>query len=247
MYSSWGTENFLQLSPVTNPPAGFKSIKSETTNKSFEVENVGSKWNHEFTYRIKGHEPKTNKLLIEYSLKVPKKSIIIDAGAHVGDTGLLIARELKDNGRNDVMVYEIDPNREKIDFITRTAQYNHLNNVIVMQLGLSNKKEMGTENQNDSNSGAWQLNTGKGNIPLDSIDNLFFNKHKVGLMHLDVEGMELKTLQGADKVIRNYKPFIMIEYIHSNVKQLKNFILQRGYKQVWEGENNLLFTPSSSS
>ena len=54
-------------------------------------------------------------------------------------------------------------------------------------------------------------------IQMTNLDNLkIFKKKKIDLLKIDVEGYELKVLQGAKKVLKNTK-CIIIEFHHSNM------------------------------
>ena len=57
-------------------------------------------------------------------------------------------------------------------------------------------------------------------INVDTIDNLFYeNDILVDFIKIDTEGWEYFILQGGEKTIQKYKPFIQIEWCEMNMKQ----------------------------
>ena len=95
------------------------SCRSFINGKVFEYDQE-NQWADDFSKRIRTHEPQTNTKLMELMKDAPTNSYIIDAGAHVGDTGLLMASELTKYGKK-TKVIEIDPDATKLDFIQKTA------------------------------------------------------------------------------------------------------------------------------
>jgi FkbM family methyltransferase len=56
-----------------------------------------------------------------------------------------------------------------------------------------------------------------------------FNLPRVDFIKLDVEGMELEALEGADKTIKSTRPILLIEKIKTNAEQLHGWLAERGY------------------
>jgi FkbM family methyltransferase len=56
-----------------------------------------------------------------------------------------------------------------------------------------------------------------------------FNLPRVDFIKLDVEGMELEALQGAEKTIKNSHPVLLVEKIKSNGEELHRWFSDRGY------------------
>ena len=76
-------------------------------------------------------EPETNQLLFTFIEKSQSKSLIFDAGAHVGDTSLWLAKFAKDLSR-DIKTITADRNKQKIEFINKVAKLNGLENLIIV-------------------------------------------------------------------------------------------------------------------
>ncbi len=70
-----------------------------------------------------------------------------------------------------------------------------------------------------------------------SIDSMHL--HRIDLMKIDIEGMEMEALVGARDSIEKLKPQLIIEKIKSNETDLTNFLIGLGYKIFHLGINIL--------
>ena len=74
-------------------------------------------------------------------------------------------------------------------------------------------------------------------LPLDS-----FNLKNVGLIKIDVDGMELEVLEGAINTIKEYKPIIIIEELIMNTGRINHegvaYLKQHGYTEIFKHEGN---------
>jgi FkbM family methyltransferase len=62
---------------------------------------------------------------------------------------------------------------------------------------------------------------------------------RVDLIKIDIEGMELEALEGAQQIIERSRPVILVESIKAGSERLRAFLDQRGYKVVEAGINLL--------
>lgn len=79
--------------------------------------------------------------------------------------------------------------------------------------------------------------------PLDEIVQ-FYQFDRVDLLKIDVEGMEMDVLLGAQQTIEKFHPILYVEYIHSDEHALIAWIKARGYLRVRKVGNNLLADPN---
>ena len=75
---------------------------------------------NEPNFILYGH--KIKKDILEKALKLEKNSCIIDCGAHIGDGSIPIAHALRFFGREDIIVYAIEPSEDKCNFIKFIAK-----------------------------------------------------------------------------------------------------------------------------
>jgi len=195
--------------------------------------------NFDFDYEIK-------KDIIDKALKLKENYCIIDCGAHVGDGVFPIAHILKKK-RNDIKIYAIEPSKHKCDFINYIKEINNFDNIIVLNMGLSDIiGNYLTPGNNSNNTGAWnwfkEEFTNIDKSYFDSIDNLVKNNiisDKLGIIHLDVEGMERNVLKGAKKTIENIKPYLSLE--NHNEEDIYIDLLPNKYELKYKLHQNSIY------
>jgi FkbM family methyltransferase len=154
------------------------------------------------------------------------KNNIIDLGAWIGDNSVPWARNIQGT------VYAIDPSSENCKFIQQVSQLNNVSNVKVIQTGVSDKNETISTNEDLTHcsfmeGGTTQINA----VTLDYLMNT--NEiTNIGFIHLDVEGMEHKVVNGAQNLIERYRPLVVFEqHINSDdYRGLSKFFIDRNYK-----------------
>jgi FkbM family methyltransferase len=140
------------------------------------------------------------------------KNNIIDLGSWMGDNSIPWAKNVKG------VVYAIDPSPNNCEFIVKMCELNNINNIKVLQTAISDKNEiLSTNYELDHCSFVWEYYINPKNEYIDvnavSLDFLFEKNiiENVGYIHLDVEGMEYKVLQGASNIIDTCRPIITYE------------------------------------
>lgn len=185
----------------------------------------------EFRDRMKNHEPETNNKLFDLAMGLPKDAVVIDCGAHVGDTGIKLAKRLRDEGRQDIKIVEIEPAEDKIKFIKKQAKLAGVEKQLVFHnAGLWDKSTGGRIIRTNKNTGAWKVeecSEKTSEFKLRRLDDLV---DRIDLVHLDVEGSEPKALMGMKKLIDKHHPPLIVEVIHSNDDTLP-ILDKMGYKQ----------------
>jgi FkbM family methyltransferase len=171
-----------------------------------------NKWFKDFKSRFINHESNENIVLSRLLSILPKNHSVIDVGSHVGDTGLYLAVKAKEIGRDDITIIMIDPDKGKIDFIKDVAKLNGINNIFLLNFGVGDKSGKGYLDK-ALHPGAWKvkLQENEGDFNIERLDSLIPQKYRnIGILHLDVEGMEHEALLGANQLLNTTK-FIMIE------------------------------------
>jgi len=159
--------------------------------------------NHEVLFR------RINTYLINNNIIKNDKNII-DLGAWIGDNSIPWAKNI--NGK----VYAIDPSPINISFINETCILNNIQNVSTLEYAISNINELLSTNQ-DINHCSFVYNgvgtDGRNKVNAVSLDYLYEKNiiENIGYIHLDVEGMEFKVLQGSNNILDKEKPIITFE------------------------------------
>jgi FkbM family methyltransferase len=199
---------------------------------------------------------KNYRKLINFLIKtniIDKNKNFIDLGAWIGDNTIPWAKNI--NG----IVYAIDPSKENVEYINKNKRLNDLSNIVIIHSAISDKDEYIYTSDNINHASF--TNENKENTTsthATSLDNLYNNKNidNIGFMHLDVEGMEYKVLQGSKLIINTFKPIITYEVHLSHEGELeiiKNFLNNINYTsyildEVCGGDNtcrNILAIPNT--
>jgi FkbM family methyltransferase len=153
-------------------------------------------------------EPQTTKLLLHFSKGA--KNVII-AGAYFGDQAIPVAWNIKESG----ICHTFEPNKNNSDLIIENAQLNGLTNVLINNLALWNKsnEKLVFEGEDALASTVTANENTKNVLHTITIDD-YIMQHQVApvnLLMIDVEGSEIKVLEGAKEMLRKYKPVVVFE------------------------------------
>ena len=165
------------------------------------------------------HENKLSKILEEIIKHT--NGCVIDAGAYVGDSFLILSNKYPDR-----TFYMIEPSDANAKFIEKVKP----NNVKVIRALLSDRQKVYTSlNENQPNA-SYEENT-SGEINSITADDLIHEK--VSILHYDVEGMELEVIKGSMGIIERDNPVIVVESLGKDIyktQQIKHILGNMGYK-----------------
>lgn len=189
-------------------------------------------FSHTIDFKLRAYllyEYRTRELLCEIISRFPEPRTVIDAGAHTGDTSIPIAVR-----HPSLEVIAVEPSADKIEYLNRLKQMNQLKNLRIIHAGIGAELSSGSieKNHKPFNSSADKVVSGD-DFPIIRLDSLKY-KHRVGLIHLDVEGMEYQALVGAEAILRRDHPELVIEVVHSDEQKIDDYLTSLGYqKQKW--------------
>lgn len=162
-----------------------------------------------------------------------QNSDIIDAGAFIGDSALVLSRLT--TGR----VHAFEPAPENYNIAKQTIEMNSLSNVILSPLALGIGKGTATLSISGSASSQFENSalTYDKTISVETISvDEYVNENKlhIGLIKADIEGAEHLMLRGAIETIKSQKPSLLISIYHNadDYFKIKPWIesLELGYK-----------------
>lgn len=156
-------------------------------------------------YLFKAHSEKM--AVYTEILKLGDNETIVDLGAYDGDT----IREFTEatNGKyNKIIAFEPDSK----NFRKLTEKTGNFVNIERYNLGAWDKKET----LYFAKKGGRNSRADEGGVPVDfdSVDNIV--KEKVTLLKMDIEGAEMKALNGAKDTIEKYAPKLYVCAYHRN-------------------------------
>lgn len=155
------------------------------------------------------------KLLPEDIIKGLDNKDFIDCGAYIGESALIFEKEYNPN-----KIYSFEPILDNYKLLTENIKINNLKKVIAIQKGVGEK----STTIKFVSLGVSSFISEKGDVEMDiiSIDEYVEkNNLSVGLIKMDIEGYELKALEGAKKTIKKFKPILLIGIYH-NPEELFN-------------------------
>ena len=192
-----------------------------------------------------------DKSELELISKISKKNkiFLIDCGCNYGFYSFYTASL---STQNSVVAIEASPATTK-DF-EKNLILNKFSNIVLKNFAISdtdNTTVIFNESENDWESSLSHnkfIQKKRTRIETQKIDTILKDHEIDGyslLIKLDIEGHELQAIEGAKKIIKKYKPIIIIElssYIFSTNKKgsdyLKNFLKDFNYN-IYNMENKL--------
>lgn len=176
-----------------------------------------------------------------FSSQLPPTGMILDIGANLGITAVLLAR-----AHPGASIYAFEPIPENAVTIERVCRYFKLGNVQIRQVALGDRNGM-TAMRIPKQAHAWMqglahvIHPGEELQPvdqtvqaamqrLDDLDLPLANGVHITGIKIDVENYEWYVLQGGKQVIEKYRPLIFCELWNDERKaQCIGLLQQLGY------------------
>lgn len=153
-------------------------------------------------------EPQTTRLL-QYLAGVTMGDVLI-GGAYFGDHAILLGRQLAGSGR---LVHCFEPNPAQASMLENNARLNALDNVRLERVGLWHESNTKLRLDGFDSFANAVIADGSGeSFPTITIDDYCqAQSRSLGIIMLDIEGAELRALQGAARVLREDQPAVVFE------------------------------------
>jgi len=169
------------------------------------------------------------------------KKVIFDLGAHIGLCSLPISKVVEEGG----IVYAFEPSEINMHYLSRNIHYSSISNIRLIPFLVGDKNRLDVPFYESDyvagmnsivrykNDGSYKLSN-KRQVSIDDFceNNLIVPE----VIKIDVEGAEIKVLEGAKNVLKKYRPIIVLSVhpkhlnlLGSSVENLKNIIAGLGY------------------
>lgn len=162
---------------------------------------------------------------------VPNPDIVVDVGANIGQETIYYSDWAKH-------VYSFEPCTSTYEILEKNINQNNIKNVTLSKFGLSSEATEGFLRLINGNDGMAFVTNEKSSktedIELIRFDDFPIKEGKIDFVKIDVEGLEMKVLQGMTKTIAEHSPTFQIE--------LKDKWLARNgssSEEIWDFFNNL--------
>jgi FkbM family methyltransferase len=179
------------------------------------------------------HEKATTEL---FKKTVKEGNVVIDLGANIGYFSLLAARFVGKNGK----VYSFEPEPKNYSYLIKNIKLNNYDNVIAIQKAVSNKIGKTKLYICSYDAGHHTINQIEGikayrpeaiinekdfvEIETVTLDEFFKDKEDlIDVIKIDVEGAEVLTLAGMDRILKvNKKLKMFIEFFPLLIREMGN-------------------------
>lgn len=138
-----------------------------------------------------------------------KNGIFVDAGSFDCDTSLRFSKWSQGEYKE---ILALEPDKENYKICLQNVKKHKIKNIQVVNVGLWNKEEIGCFGA-FGDAASHISDEGEQRIQLCSLDQLV-DCNKVSFIKMDIEGAELKALEGASKTIMKDKPLCAISVYH---------------------------------
>lgn len=139
-----------------------------------------------------------------------KDSYLIDAGAFVGDSSIVLAEY------TDKKILAIEPEENNFKLLNKTIELNKLQNKIDAFKDALDKESRKVGIYNGGPGSIIENQPENSIITTTTLDNLVGNKYqKIGLIKMDVEGYEMNILLGSKIIIERDRPILLVSIYHS--------------------------------
>ena len=169
---------------------------------------------------------------------------MVDCGANIGMYSLYLSKYAP-----TATIHAFEPIKKTLDIFKKNIELNHAGNIIVNQLGLSNRTgELDLfilEENNYGRTSENNLNNTKNKITVqtETLDNycLKNNIHELTCIKADIEGGELNFLKGAEGIIKKSRKIVLVVEINEcsyasgySPEELFAFIKNMGFESYRE-------------
>ncbi len=206
-----------------------------------------------YTGRNAGIEREQSRGLFYEAMELEELRKIVGTGAHMVDVGantgnhtIFFAGPMK---AASVTPFEAFPGTAEV--LRKAVARNRLTNVDLSHLGIGVAQQPGRAKLVFSTRGGLGATSlvpdPNGEIGVATLDSMVSGT--VDFVKIDVEGMEMQVLAGAQRLIEQSKPLIFIEIANANTMVFIEWLGRMGYKVVRiftdKGHANYLIAPES--
>jgi len=132
-----------------------------------------------------------------------RNKVFVDIGACTGKYSIPMSKHYG-------MVIAIEPNPKNIEFLRKNIELNKCDNIVIIDKAVSNTKGKTKLALKGAQSFIEAYNVKDSiEVETDTLDNLI---EKADVIKIDVEGAELKVIEGSERIIDEHKPIFVVEH-----------------------------------
>jgi len=151
-----------------------------------------------------------------------KNKNMIDIGAFTGDTALLLSKY------TNKKIYAFEPFIDNFMAMENNIKSNNVKNIVPIHKGISNNEKTANIFMYKDYTGALAINPENATFPdkeynaisevdITTIDSFVEenNLNDIGLIKIDIEGLEQKAIEGSLETIKKFRPILLISIYHN--------------------------------
>lgn len=175
--------------------------------------------------------------------KITRKDIVVDAGAHVGIFSLKAASVAS-------RVVSIEPNPDNFKLLCLNVKSNYVNNIALQNCAVADYNGIAKfylHSQSGRHSMLYKTPLSV-NVKVRKLDDLVneLGIGKVSFLKIDTEGAEPLVLKGASKIVKTYRPYIVME-CHSDAEKAEIFNLLESLNYSYTEKGDHIYAHYSSN
>ena len=160
------------------------------------------------------------------SKHINSNSYIVDVGANIGWFTINIGQYIKPG----VKILAVEPDLINLRRLKHSAARSKLRDrVQILPIALSNARGVGhliIDPKNPANHQVGDASSSTKDVQLERLDDICIDLEDVCLLKIDVQGHELKVLEGGRQTILKFRPTILIEFDNRNGNEATLKILE---------------------
>ena len=200
-------ENKEQFAIVVSPESVDVEIKKNLLERGIEEENI-------YLYS-KACLIEENQYFDENIIAFDDDEVFVDGGCLDFGTSNRFLDKMKQRNKLVKKIYSFEPDTINLERCKKKIEETNIKDVELINAGLWDTNtylEFATNGDGGSRIVESDVLGGNNTVKVVALDNVV--KEKVTFIKLDVEGAELKALQGAEKIILRDKPKLAISVYH---------------------------------
>jgi FkbM family methyltransferase len=201
------------------------------------MKNTFTRFGREFTFFIDNEEDTIQRChskgffyeedeLLDLRLTVPNMAVIVDIGTNVGNHSVFFAKVFE---AKKVICFE--PNPKAIAILTENIILNNAQNICdltYLGIALGNSDSKGfihlAEHMQDNLGAGTFIEADGGEITITAGDKLLSSLECIDAIKIDVEGLELRVLDGLLETVNKFRPLLYVEVTNSNLSGFEKFL-----------------------
>ena len=161
---------------------------------------------------------------------------IIDIGSWIADNSIVWSKQLN----QEALVFAIDPSPENQFYAQKVARLNDVSNITFIEAVCTDNDGDKVDFDGDLDHASFQKKPTDGKMLSTTLDTIVKNSggQVIGLLHVDVEGLEFSVIKGASNIIKRDMPVIVFEQHISkeNIFQVADFLKEFEYRDCMVNE-----------